>query len=131
MVFRMEGQYVTLGTLAVTNPWRFLHRTRFGTAAAPDMPIGRSLGWSAQDGRDVLLFAQTFATGLPRGAQTPSLGGREQTPVVQPGGPAQGILGGLLTALGAMATGLGFAILLGAVLVGLIFLVVWIVRGKK
>ena len=131
MVFRMEGQNVTLGTLAVTNPWRFLHRTRFGTAAAPDMPIGRSLGWSEQDGRDVLLYAQTFPSGLPGGSETPSLGGREQTPVVQPGGPAQGIWGGLLTALGAMATSLGFAILLGAVLVGLIFMVVWIVRGKK
>ncbi len=131
MRFRMEGQDVTLGTLAVTDPWRFLHRTRFGTAAAPDMPIGRSLGWSAQDGRDVLFYAQTFPSGLPSGEETPSLGGREQTPVVQPGGPAQGFWGGLLTALGAMATSLGFALLLGVVLVGLIFLVVWVVRGKK
>lgn len=131
MVFRMEGQNVTLGTLAVTDPWRFLHRTRFGTAAAPDMPIGRSMGWSEQDGRDVLFYAQTFPSGLPGGEETPSLGGREQTPVVQPGGPAQGFWGGLLTALGAMATSLGFAILLGAVLVGLIFLVVWIVRGRN
>ncbi|GAP14057.1 cytochrome C oxidase, cbb3-type, subunit III [Longilinea arvoryzae] len=131
MVFRMEGQNVTLGTLAVTDPWRFLHRTRFGTAAAPDMPIGRSLGWSAQDGRDVLYYAQTFPSGLPSGKETPSLGGREATPVVQPGGPAQGFWGGLLTAFGAMATSLGFALLLGVVLVGLIFLLVWIARGKK
>jgi len=131
MVFRMEGQNVTLGTLAVTNPWRFLHRTRFGTAAAPDMPIGRSLGWSAQDGRDVLFYAQSFPSGLPSNQNTPSVGSGAATPAAQPGGPAQGFWGGLLTALGAMATSLGFAILLGAVLVGLIFLVVWIVRGKK
>ena len=131
MVFRMEGQDVTLGTLAVTDPWRFLHRTRFGTAAAPDMPIGLSLEWTAQDGRDVLLFAQSFPSGLPSGGQTPSLGGREETPVAQPGGPAQGFWGGLLTALGAMATSLGFAILLGVVLVGLIFVFVWFARGKK
>lgn len=131
MVFRMEGQDVTLGTLAVTDPWRFLHRTRFGTAAAPDMPIGLSLEWTAQDGRDVLLFAQSFSSGLPFGGQTPSLGGREETPVAQPGGPAQGFWGGLLTALGAMATSLGFAILLGVVLVGLIFVFVWFARGKK
>lgn len=131
MVFRMEGQDVTLGTLAVTDPWRFLHRTRFGTAAAPDMPIGLSLEWTAQDGRDVLLYAQSFPTGLPSGDQSPSMGGREETPVAQPGGPAQGFWGGLLTALGAMATSLGFAILLGVVLVGLIFVFVWIARGKK
>jgi hypothetical protein len=95
------------------------------------MPIGLSLEWTAQDGRDVLLYAQSFPTGLPTGDQSPSMEGREETPVAQPGGPVQGFWGGLLTALGAMATSLGFAILLGVVLVGLIFVFVWIARGKK
>lgn len=128
--FRYEGQDINLGKLAVQDPWRFLHRTRFGTARAPEMVVGANLGWSAQDGRDVLLYAQTLPTGLEDSGQ-PSIG--EQTPGTgeQPGGPATNIFTGILTALGAMATSLGFALVLGAMLVGIIFLVVWFLRGRK
>lgn len=128
--FRYEGQDINLGKLAVQDPWRFLHRTRFGTARAPEMVIGATLGWTAQEGRDVLLYAQTLPTGL-ESEGTPSLG--EQTPgnVRQPGGPATNIFTGILTALGAMATSAGFAIILGALLIGIILLVVWFLRGRK
>ncbi|MHB0922493.1 MAG: c-type cytochrome [Bellilinea sp.] len=128
--FRYEGQDINLGKLAIQDPWRFLHRTRFGTARAPEMVIGTELGWTAQDGRDVLLFAQTLPTGMEEPGE-PSIG--EQTPGTgeQPGGPASNIFTGILTALGAMATGLGFALVLGALLIGIIFLVVWFLRGRK
>ncbi|MHB1481179.1 MAG: c-type cytochrome [Bellilinea sp.] len=128
--FRYEGQDINLGKLAIQDPWRFLHRTRFGTARAPEMVIGTELGWTAQDGRDVLLFSQTLPTGMEEQGG-PSIG--EQTPGTgeQPGGPASNIFTGILTALGAMATGLGFALVLGALLIGIIFLVVWFLRGRK
>lgn len=128
--FRYEGQEIILGKLAVQDPWRFLHRTRFGTARAPEMVIGSSLGWTAQDGRDVLLYAQTLPTGLET-TREPSIG--EQTPGTgkQPGGPASNFFTGILTALGAIATGVGFAIILGAVLIGVIFLLVWFLRSRK
>ncbi|MEW6504003.1 MAG: c-type cytochrome [Chloroflexota bacterium] len=130
ITFRYEGQTVSLGTLAVQDPWRFLHRTRFGTARAPQMTIGLNLGWSPQEGRDVLLYAQTFATGLeqPLG---PSLGDQPGGIVSQPGGPANNIITGILTALGAMAASLGFAIVLGSLLVGILLLVVWSIRNRK
>ena len=94
------------------------------------MVIGVNLGWTVEEGRDVLLYAQTLPTGL-ESSGTPSIG--EQTPGSgdQPGGPASNIFTGILTALGAMATGLGFAIILGLVLIGIIFLVVWVLRGRK
>jgi cytochrome c553 len=128
--FRYEGQDVNLGRLAVQDPWRFLHRTRFGTARAPDMTVGVNLGWSAKDGRDVLLYAQSLPTGLEVAAQ-PSIG--EQTPAggVPPGGPASNFFTGILTALGAMVTSVGFAVILGALLAGILFLVVWFLRGRK
>lgn len=128
--FRYQGQTVVLGTLAVQDPWRFLHRTRFGTARASDMTIGVELGWTPQDGRDVLLYAQSFPTGFGQ-AVDPSLGGQEPGVVEQPGGPAGNFFTGILTALGAMATSLGFAVLLGALLVGILFLVVWVIRSRK
>jgi mono/diheme cytochrome c family protein len=130
LAMRFEGQDVTLGTIAVQEPWRFLHRTRFGVARAPEMPIGYELGWSPQDGRDVLLYAQGFPTGFE--AAQPGQGIDESdNPVDERGGPAGNFITGLLTALGAMATSLGFAILLGAILVGVILLIVWIIRGKS
>ena len=127
--FRFEGRDATLGTLAVVDPWRFLHKTRFGTPGT-EMVIGYDLGWQPQDGRDVLLYAQSLPTGLENPAGTPSLSGREGE-TGQPGGPAQNLFTGILTALGAMATGLGFALVLGIVLIGVIFVVVWLVRGKS
>lgn len=128
--FRYEGQEIILGKLAIQDPWRFLHRTRFGTARAPDMAVGAELGWTAQDGRDVLLYAQTLPAELETAGE-PSIG--EETPGTgkQPGGPASNIFTGILTALGAVATGAGFALVLGAVLIGVLFLLVWILRSRK
>jgi mono/diheme cytochrome c family protein len=124
-----EGQGTSLGRLAVVDPWRFLHKTRFGTPGT-DMVIGYDLGWTAQDGRDVLLYAQSLPSGLETPTQAPALSGREgQTS--QPGGPAQNLFTGILTALGAVFTGLGFAVLMGLFLVGVLLVIVWLVRGKS
>jgi hypothetical protein len=59
------------------------------------------------------------------------LEGRQGTPAGQLGGPAQSWLTGLLTAFGAMATSLGFALLVGAALVGVLLLLVWAIRGGR
>lgn len=128
--FRQQGQPIVLGTLADQDPWRFLHRTRFGLARVEDMKIGYDLGWSVQDGRDVLLYAQS----LPGGAQPtpePALQGETQAGTAQPGGPANSIFTGILTALGAMATSLGFALILGGLLVGILLVAVWFLRNKE
>lgn len=127
--FRFQGRDATLGTLAVVDPWRFLHKTRFGTPGT-NMVIGYDLGWEAQDGRDVLLYAQSLPSGLEAEPQEPSLNGREGQPA-QPGGPAQSIFTGILTALGAIFTGLGFAAVLGISLAFVLLVIVWLVRGKS
>jgi len=130
--FRFEGLDGTLGTLATLDPWRFLHKTRYGT---PGTPMGKVVGvdqqWSPQQGRDVLLYAQTLPTGLTKATLPAALEGRQGTPAGQPGGPAQSWLTGLLTAFGAMATSLGFALLVGAALIGVLLLLVWAIRGGR
>jgi cytochrome c len=128
LTFRYEGTEIALGTLALQDPWRFLHRTRFGTARAPEMPLGVDLGWSPQDGRDVLYFVQS---NLPSGFEPGVTDPLEIEPVENQGGPAQNWVTGILTAFGAMATSLGFAVLLGALLVGIILLLVWLLRSRQ
>lgn len=126
--FRYEGREVALGTLAIQDPWRFLHRTRFGTARAPEMPIGYDLGWTAEDGRDVVYYVQMS---LPTGFEVPENEPVDIQPVANIGGPAQNWFSGVVTAFGAMATSLGFAILLGALFVGIILLLVWLLRSRQ
>lgn len=126
--FRYEGNQVSLGTLAVQDPWRFLHRTRFGTARAPEMPLGYEIGWTPEDGRDVVFYVQTS---LPTGFEEPIVETMEIEPVANLGGPAQNWFTGIVTAFGAMATSLGFAILLGALFIGIILLLVWLLRGRQ
>lgn len=128
--FRFEGRDATLGTLAVLDPWRFLHKTQYGTPGT-EMVIGADLGWTLENGRDVLLYAQSLPSGLEVGAVQPPLADGEVEATEAVGGPASGVFTGIATALGAMFTGLGFAVLLGAFLVGVIFLIVWLVRERK
>ncbi len=128
LTFRYEGTEIALGTLAVQDPWRFLHRTRFGTARAPEMAVGINLGWTPQDGRDVVFYAQSsLKSGFENIEGTPAV----IAPVENKGGPAKNIFSGILTAFGAMATSLGFAVLLGAALVGIILLLVWLLRSRE
>jgi cytochrome c553 len=130
IAFRFEGMDAGLSTLAALDPWRFLHKTRFGTPGTP-MVIGYDLGWTEQEGRNMLLYAQSMPGGTAHIEQLPVIGEGEVTPEPLRGGPPQGFLGGILTALGAIATGLGFNILVAAVLVGILLLIVWAIRPKR
>lgn len=128
ITFRFEGQSVPLGVLAHRDPWRFLHKTRFGTPGT-DMVVGHNFGRTAQDGRDVLLYAQQTLEDNAPAAPQPAL---EQTRVAQPdrGGPASNFFTGILTAISVMIAGLGLNILVFAVLAGIIMLLVWVVRRR-
>jgi len=112
IVFRIEGVDEYLGSLANRDPWRFLHRTRFGVAGT-DMPVGVSLGWQPEDGRDVLAYAQTLpSSGEIVSEPTPN-------PLITPspllGGPATNLWTGILTSLGTVV---GMAVVAGAFIGG-------------
>jgi mono/diheme cytochrome c family protein len=129
IVMSLAGRDAFLGTIADVDPWRFLHKTRFGTPGT-QMVIGYDLNWTAQEGRDVLLYAQTLPSGLEAQTPAPSLKGQEPSSQ-PPAGPVSSFLVSLMTAFGAVATGLGFAVILGAFLVGVIFLIVWLLRERR
>ena len=130
IVFRTEGINEYLGSVANRDPFRFLHRTRFGVAGM-DMPVGMSLGWQPTDGRDVLAYAQT----LPTGGEiiTEPNQNQQKTPAPQLGGPAKNLWTGILTGLGTMV---GMGVLAGVfiggfILMALIVVVIFRRRGKR
>jgi thiosulfate dehydrogenase len=57
-----DPEYV--GTIAVDNPWEFIHKVRVGQPGT-QMPAALDAGWSLQDVLDVLTFAQGFPTDAP------------------------------------------------------------------
>jgi thiosulfate dehydrogenase len=130
IVFQMEGINEYLGSVANRDPWRFLHRTRFGVAGT-DMPVGMSLGWTAEDGRDVLAYAQSLPTGgviISQPTQNPLA-----TPASPIGGPASNLWTGILTSLGTLV---GMLVVAGLFIGGFLFLALIVVvifrrRGKR
>jgi thiosulfate dehydrogenase len=129
IIFHTEGIDEYLGSVANRDPWRFLHRTRFGVAGT-DMPIGYDLGWSPEDGRDVLAYAQS----LPVGGQIPAgkpFSNYTPEPVEKPGGPTYNLWTGIITGLGAFigAAGYSLVFIVGFLLVG--FLVVTLLKRRK
>jgi len=129
IAFRFEGTDASLVTLANRDPWRFLHKTRFGTPGTA-MPVGYQLGWKPEQGRDVLRYVQSLPTGREGASAPPSMENRPQAPG-KTGGPANDTFSGILTALGAMLATLGFNLLVAGILVGIILLLVWALRGRK
>jgi mono/diheme cytochrome c family protein len=129
IIVRFEGRDAWLGTLAALDPWRFLHRTRFGIPGI-SKPVAYRLGWSEQDSRDVLSYARSLQRGLEVRVQTAAQAG-QAAEEPQIGDPATNPFTGMLTALGSIAAGIGFAILIGGVLIGIIFLSVWMLRGQQ
>lgn len=128
IAFQTEGIIEPLGSVANRDPWRFLHRTRFGTAGT-NMPVGITLGWSPADGRDILAYAQSLPTGaeiISEPTQSPL-----NTPAPLRGGPATNVWTGLLTGLGMFMGMAVYAALFiaGFILVGVI--VVTILRGRN
>jgi hypothetical protein len=130
IVFRIEGIEEYLGSIANRDPYRFLHRTRFGVAGT-DMPIGTGLGWQPEDGRDVLAYAQTLPSGGEIiGEPTPN---PLSTPAPLTGGPASNLWTGILTSLGTMV-GMGaisLAFIGGFILLGLIVVTILGKRRKR
>jgi thiosulfate dehydrogenase len=128
IAFRTEGVDEYLGSVASRDPWRFLHRTRFGVAGV-DMPVGAKLGWTAEDGRDVLAYAQTLPSGLT--VSSPEPASSNETPQYPIGGPpSDSVLGGVFTGIGTiLLVCLGSIVFLG-LLVGVGALVVSALRKK-
>lgn len=128
IIFRTEGINESLGAVANRDPYRFLHRTRFGVAGT-EMPIGRDLGWTPKDGVDVLAYVQTLPTGTEQ--EQPSNVGEGSDASPQVGGPPPGVAGGILTGLLAFLGTFGVSafFLFGLVVLG--FLVVWALRKRK
>lgn len=129
IVFRGEGVEEYLGDVAHRDPYRFLHRTRFGVAGTT-MPVGVTLGWTPADGRDVLAYAQS----LPEAQETVDVTGAGQGSEPAPqdvGGPSDswvaGIFTGILAALGAIGTALVFLFFI--IMIGVA--VVFVLRRSK
>ncbi len=128
---RFNGRDADLGSVAYVDPWRFLHKTRFGSPGAQG-DVKHDASWTPEQVRDVILYAKTFPTELVPSNPPPTIGG--ELPEISGRGPAgqsQSIFVGLATAVGAVFTGLGFAVVLGVFLVGVIFIIVWSLRDRK
>jgi len=128
IVLHTEGVNEYLGSVANRDPWRFLHRTRFGVAGT-DMPVGAKLGWTVNDGRDVLAYAQSLPVGLPTPSPEPA--SAYETPQSLVGGPpSKTAFGGIFTGLGSIVLiCLGSLVFLG-LLMGIGALVVSVLRKR-
>lgn len=127
IVFRTEGVDETLGDVANRDPFRFLHRTRFGVAGT-EMPVGYELNWVPADGRDVLMYAQTLARG--RATEEVTGAGEGSGPSELIGG-ATNLWTGILTGLGAFLATFGSALLFLTVLVLIGVVVVTVLRRRN
>jgi mono/diheme cytochrome c family protein len=131
ITIRFNGRDSSLGTVAYVDPWRFMHKTRFGSPGA-EGTVGHDPKWTPEQVRDALLYAKTLPNGIAATQPPPTVGG--ELPEISgkgPPGQSQSILIGIMTAFGAMFTGLGFAIILGAFLVGVIFVIVYSLSQRK
>jgi mono/diheme cytochrome c family protein len=128
VTFRGEGVVEYLGSIAKRDPWRFLHRTRFGVAGTT-MPVGYQLGWKIEDGRDVLAYAQTFPSGSAVPVTEPASKGAEPGSLL--GGPGNNIWSGILTGLAVFGGILGGSLVFAIVLVAVIGWVVWALRQQR
>jgi cytochrome c553 len=127
IVFRTEGVDETLSDVANRDPFRFLHRTRFGVAGT-QMPIGFDLGWTAAAGRDVLMYAQTLARG--EAAEEVTEAGQQSNPGELIGG-ATNMWTGILTGIGAALATFGSALLFLTVLVVIGVVIVTALRRRN
>jgi len=62
--FGSEDEPEFVGTIALDNPWEFLHKVRAGQPGA-SMPAAMDGGWSLDDLVDLLAFAQTLPVEAP------------------------------------------------------------------
>ena len=66
MNFGSETEPEFVGTIAVDNPWEFLHKVRSGQPGVAIMPSAIVSGWPTQDAVDVLAHAQSLPTEKPK-----------------------------------------------------------------
>ena len=129
IIFRSEGINEFLGSVAVRDPYRFIHRTRFGTAGVKNMPVGLILGFSVTDEVDLLAYAQN----LPAGTETvqQSNAGINSVPSPKLGGPQGGVFFGFLAGITAFFGMIGVSItfLLGLIIIGM--MIVWLLRKRN
>ena len=130
IVFHTEGVSEYLGSVATRDPYRFLHRTRFGVAGS-EMPVGINLGWTPADGVDVLAYAQSLPTGAENEPFANAGAGSKPSPKL--GGPQGGIVGSALTGLAIFVGMIGGSVvlLLGLLLLGLLILGVPIALSRR
>jgi cytochrome c553 len=128
IIFRTEGVDEYLGDVANRDPFRFLHRTRFGVAGT-EMPVGYELGWTPADGRDVLMYAQTLTRSLVAPEITDA--GAGSGPSQPIGGPASNVWTGILTGLGIFLGMFGGALILFAILALVGVTVIFALRRSK
>ena len=129
IVFRTDGVNEFIGSIANRDPYRFLHRTRFGVSGAQDMPIGRDLGWNTSESVDLLAFAQRLPTGVEIVQGTNAGTGSKPSPNL--GGPQGGIVGGFFTGFAAVFGMLGFSFSFLFLLVIFGALIVWALRKRN
>jgi mono/diheme cytochrome c family protein len=128
IIFRTEGIDETLGDVAQRDPWRFLHRTRFGVAGT-SMPIGANLGWTPEDGRDILSYVQTLPSRHPVPTLAPAV--QQAEPGLQLGGPGDNWWNGLLTSFEAFLGAISYVLIFSGGVLLLGFMVVIILRRRK
>ncbi|HRN51164.1 MAG TPA: c-type cytochrome [Anaerolineales bacterium] len=63
--FGTQAQPLYLADMAVADPWRAVHKIRFGTPLDLRMPASEELGWSLSRVADVLAYVQTLERGNP------------------------------------------------------------------
>ena len=129
IVFRTEGINEYIGSVANRDPYRFLHRTRFGLAGNVNMPVGHVLGWKNNDSVDVLSYAQSLPTGTESQPASNAGAGSQTAPKL--GGPQGGVVGGFLTGLAAAVGMVGLSAIFLAVLLIIGALVVWALRKRN
>lgn len=129
LVFRGEGVDEYLGDVAHRDPYRFLHRTRFGVAGT-EMPVGYSLGWTPADGRDVLMYAQSLPEAQEASDVTGAGQGSEPAPQTL-GGPSSSWVAGIFTGILAALGTIGSAVLFLLVIVMFGVAVVFVLRRRK
>jgi hypothetical protein len=93
------------------------------------MPLGRDLGWSTEDSRDVLAYVQTLPLRESQAVQAGA--GEGSDPAPQLGGPPSDIFGGIFTGLGVFFGMFGMSILFILGFVAFLGAIVFILRQRK
>jgi thiosulfate dehydrogenase len=90
-----------LADVAGDDPWRSVHKVRFG-GPTRRMPSYEELGWSLQQVADVLAYVQT----LPRGSDPADLSAADQPPNFREQGDVAGIIAGSVAIVAVIFFGL-------------------------